>query len=72
MQNYEKNFSVYHIYDNEHVYFSELKKYLNKVNINLEIIKHEQFKERVDQVLKEKNEKILSGINGMDTITDRI
>ena len=62
MQNYEKNFSVYHVYNNEHVYFYELQEYLKKNNINLKIVSHEEFKEKVENTLKEKNVNILSGI----------
>ena len=61
MQNYEKAFSVYHVYNNEHVYFDKLKLYLEKNNINLKIVNHVEFKEEVEKILKSQND-VLSGI----------
>ncbi len=62
IQNYNNNLSVYHVYNNEHVYFDKLKIYLQKNNINLEILSHEEFKKVINNALKGTNAKVLSGI----------
>jgi len=62
MQNYERNFSVYHVYNNEHVYLDKLQSYLEKNNINLKVVNHYEFKEKIEKILQEKDSNIISGI----------
>lgn len=62
MQNNQPNFSVYHIYDNEHVHFDEFIKYLKESNIELKVVEHQEFKEKINDILKNNSNDILSGI----------
>lgn len=62
MQNNQPNFSVYHIYDNEHVHFDEFIKYLKESNIELKVVEHQEFREKINDILKNNSNDILSGI----------
>ena len=62
MQNYDKEFSVFHIYDNNHVYFNELQKYLEDLEIKLKNVSHEEFVNKINKILNKKEENIILGI----------
>lgn len=67
VQNYAKEFTVFHLYNNNHVYISDFIKYLRKIYIDIKPVKEFEFKEKIETILKEGNSDILSGIiNDLD------
>lgn len=67
MQNNIKGLSVFHVYDNEHVYFKELEKYLQESNIKLKIVENEDFVNEINKHLNKNDDNILLGIiNDLD------
>ena len=67
LQNYAKEYTVFHIYNNNHVYINKFIELLRKNNINIEIVKDNKFKEKIENVLKEDKNGILDGIiNDLD------
>ena len=62
-QNYVEGISVLHIYDNEHVYLDKFVKYLQLNGIDIEVVNHNEFKNKIDKILQEENQNdILMGI----------
>lgn len=63
IQNYMQEISVLHIYDNEHVYLDKFVEYLKLNNINMEIVNQNDFREKVEEILKQENKNnLLEGI----------
>lgn len=66
-QNEAKEYTVFHLYNNNHIYINNFIEYLRKNNIDIEVIIENKFKEKIETVLKENNSDILSGIiNDLD------
>ena len=67
IQNYNKYYTVFHLYNNNHVILSNFIKYLKKSNIDIKFINEYKFKEKIEKVLNENDRDILSGIvNDLD------
>ena len=62
MQNYAKDLSIFHMYDNEHVYFKELQEYLDDAEIKLKSVPHEEFANEINRIINKKEDSILFGI----------
>ena len=54
---------VYHIYNNNHVYFLNLIKLLKNLDFNIKIVNEKDFIQRINDILNDKKEMaILSGV----------
>ncbi len=62
IQNYNKEFSVFHIYDSNHLLIKDFVEFLNENNINLNVLTDSEFEKLVDKILQNSNKDILSGI----------
>ena len=63
MQNYVKNYSVFHVYDNHHVYMDRLIELLQKNGINFEILDNDEFSKFIMNLIKDpEKKKHISGI----------
>lgn len=52
-----KNNCIYHLYNNNHIYINKLLKILNSYDYNINIIKAENFKEMIKEILSDNNKK---------------
>lgn len=67
MQNEAKEYTVFHLYNNNHVYIDKFIEYLRKNNINVKVVNEVEFKEIIEKVLEKSDSNILSGIiNDLD------
>lgn len=63
LQNYVPDFSVYHLYNDNHVYMNEFLKILQEENINIVSVSPEEFGKKITDLSKNaKSANILSGI----------
>lgn len=58
--NMEKN--VFHLYDSSHVYIKEFVSILKELNIDIDIVKDEEFAKTVEKIAVSSNNQILNGI----------
>lgn len=57
------NTYIYHVYNNNHVYFSELLQYLKELKFNMNIISEEDFKQKInDTISNNSSSNDISGI----------
>jgi len=57
------NFSIYHVYNNNHITFRELCYILNSLKVNINIVDKETFNKKINTLSKDdKSKNILSGI----------
>ncbi|MDO4283630.1 MAG: amino acid adenylation domain-containing protein [Clostridia bacterium] len=54
--------NVFHLYDHHHVYINEFAQILKELNINIDIIKDEEFAVLIDKIAQSDNNQILNGI----------
>lgn len=63
IQNNVQDISVLHIYNNEHVYLDKFVNYLKLNNINMKIVNQNDFKNKIEEILKQENQNnLLEGI----------
>lgn len=69
LNNRRENMYIYHIYNDNHMYFSKLVEILQKLNINIKIVDEKTFNEKINIILNDKKQSsILSGVvNDFDT-----
>ena len=69
LKNKQKNMYIYHIYNNNHVYFSNLIKLLKNLDFNIKVVNEKDFITKIDTILNSKKEtSILSGlVNDFDS-----
>ena len=69
LNNRQEKMYIYHIYNNNHIYFSELIELLQNLNINIKIVDEGTFSDKVEKILNDKKRaSILSGVvNDFDT-----
>ena len=59
----ENAFTIFHVYNNRHITFTELIKILNSLHIPMEIVSSDEFNKRVESLSKNEDKKYnLSGI----------
>ena len=66
MQNYIKNFTVFHLYDNNHVFISDFIKYLSSLNININVVTPDEFGDVVNRAITSNTKNLDGIINDLD------
>ena len=67
MQYTDKENIIYHIYNHNHVYVTELLKAMKNLGYEMNIVNSEEFKEKVKKIINSKNSKILNTlVNDLD------
>ncbi len=66
MQNYVEEYTVFHVYDNNHVYIKEFIDYLLTLNVNLKLVSTSEFATIVENIIKDNSMNIDGIINDFD------
>ena len=66
MQNYVRSFTVFHVYNNNHVYINKLLDYLNTLNIKMNQVSIEEFTNIINSILENNSINIDGIINDFD------
>lgn len=61
LQNYAKDLSVFHLYNDNHIYVEDFIKMLSDINVNLKVVDKQDFKIIIDKLLSN-NSNFLNGI----------
>ena len=60
---YKNPFKIFHLYNNHHITFSELKKYFDELKIKIDIVSENEFNKKIKIISKDPlNKNIISGI----------
>lgn len=62
MQYFNQTKNLFHLYDHEHVYIQEFIAILKELNIQVDIVEDEQFRENIERIARSENNQILNGI----------
>ena len=66
MQNYVKSFTVFHIYNNNHIYINKFLEYLNQLNVDTKLVSSKEFADIINTILKNNSANIDGIINDFD------
>ena len=62
MQYFNRTKNMFHLYDHEHVYIQEFIAILKELNIKIDIVEDEKFREHIEMIARSENNQILNGI----------